>query len=223
LHNKITASTVAIHKTNLDLHILPYFEKMILNEITADNIEGWLMVLKNKEAKNSGDKLKNNTVNLVYRTLRLMMGEAVRRGLITVNPTATVKDLENDDRDIEILKLDEVRLLFPLRWESVWDNFVVYKANKLAAYTGMRIGELLGLRGEYVFDDYVRVCGQYSTKYGFTETKTKKNRDIPITKVIRADLGELIKLNKDGYLFSEDGGGCVLYGVVSGGGFDTAA
>lgn len=206
LHNKITASTVAIHKTNLDLHIRPFFEKMVLDGITANDIENWLAVLKNKKLKNSGDTLKNNTVNLIYRTLRLMMGEAVRRGLITANPTATVKDLENDDRDIEILKLDEVRLLFPPRWETVWDNFVVFKANKLAAFTGMRIGELLGLRGECVFDDYIRVCGQYSRKYGFTETKTKKNRDIPITKVIRADLGELVKLNGEGYLFSEDRG-----------------
>jgi integrase len=44
--------------------------------------------------------------------------------------------------------------------------------NFLAACTGMRIGEVLGLRGKYVFADFIRVQGQYG-KHGYGPTKTR--------------------------------------------------
>ena len=43
----------------------------------------------------------------------------------------------------------------------------------------MRIGEIIGLRGEYVSDDYIYVCGQY-TEFGYGVTKNKENRYIPL-------------------------------------------
>jgi integrase len=69
----------------------------------------------------------------------------------------------------------------------------------------MRIGEILGLRGQDVFDDYIKVCGQY-TRYGFRKPKGKESREIPITVLLRRELQELINRNGMGYLFSEDGG-----------------
>jgi hypothetical protein len=76
----------------------------------------------------------------------------------------------------------------------------------LAALTGLRIGELAGMRGEFVFDDYISICGQWSKEYGYTDTKTGKNRDIPIIKELRDELNILKADNGDGYLFSSDGG-----------------
>jgi integrase len=70
----------------------------------------------------------------------------------------------------------------------------------------MRIGELRGLRGEYIFDDYILVAGQY-TRHGYTpNTKTKTSRNIPINQAVRRELDELIAVNGDGYIFSDDGG-----------------
>jgi integrase len=69
----------------------------------------------------------------------------------------------------------------------------------------MRLGEIVGLRGEYVFDGYIKVCGQYG-RYGFTDTKTHRERNIPISARIRRELQYLIDLNGTGYLFSENGG-----------------
>ena len=70
----------------------------------------------------------------------------------------------------------------------------------------MRIGELRGLRAEHIFDDYINVCGQY-TRYGYKPlTKTKDNRKIPITPLIKQELDVLIGINGEGYLFSDDGG-----------------
>jgi integrase len=70
----------------------------------------------------------------------------------------------------------------------------------------MRISELRGLRGEYVFADYIYVCGQY-TRLGYkAHTKTKQNRNIPITAAMRQELDDLVRLNGEGFVFSEDGG-----------------
>jgi integrase len=96
--------------------------------------------------------------------------------------------------------------LFPAEWGQVWEGYVFYALNMLAAFTGMRIGELLGLRGGCVCDRYIHVAGQYTTRGVFARTKTKKTRDIPITAMIRAELEELIQRNGEGYVFSEDGG-----------------
>jgi integrase len=198
MRKEITESTVALFKSNTDLHITPCFGKMKLDAITASDIETWLAGFKDR-------KLKNTTANSNLHTFRIMMGEAVRRGILTGNPAAAVQDLPKEDTGIEILKIEEVRKLFGGNGGTVWGSSCVYVANKLAAFTGMRIGEILGLRGEDVFDDYIKVCGQY-TRYGFRKTKGKEIREIPITALLRGELQGLIGINGMGYLFSEDGG-----------------
>jgi integrase len=98
-----------------------------------------------------------------------------------------------------------VRGLFPSDWADVWGGFLFYLFNKLAACTGMRLGEVVGLRGEFVFDNYINVCGQW-TRYGYGDTKTHKERNIPIPALIRFELQKLMDINGRGYLFSENGG-----------------
>jgi integrase len=99
-----------------------------------------------------------------------------------------------------------VKQLFPANWETVWEgDHLCYAANKLAACTGMRIGEILGLRGEYVFDDYIHVHAQYD-EYGYRPTKTKEIRNILLAPVIMYELRRLMERNGQGFIFSLDGG-----------------
>jgi integrase len=199
LHEPITKSTITIHKSNFDIHIKDYFAKYRRDEITPDVIEGWLLHLSEKG-------LKPNTVNLQYRTFKLMMGEAFRLKLIKNNPCREVKDVKAEETRREILTVEEVKKLFPKNWSEIWESSVVYKAHRLAACTGLRIGELRGLRGEYVFDDYIYITGQYGSFGYVPNTKTKHNRNIPLSPVMRQELEELLQLNGDGYVFSDDGG-----------------
>jgi integrase len=99
-----------------------------------------------------------------------------------------------------------VQKLFPQNWKMIWgDKEVAYIANKLASLTGMRVGEIMGLRGEYVFDDYIYICGSYG-EYGYGPTKTKETRSIPLIPEMIAVLKSLMEKNGKGYVFSLDGG-----------------
>jgi integrase len=136
-----------------------------------------------------------------------MMIEAVRRKLITANPCEHVKRLKNDSRIVEILSADEVKKLFPKDALPIWGGKEIdFAVNRLASLTGMRIGEVLGLRGEYVHEGYIRVCGQYGS-YGYkSHTKTKENRNIPIIPEMEAILRRLMEKTGHGFVFSKDGG-----------------
>jgi integrase len=75
----------------------------------------------------------------------------------------------------------------------------------------MRIGEVLGLRGEYVYDDYIYVCGSYG-RYGYGPIKTKVPRSIPLIPEMIGLLKKLMEYNGKGYLFSRDGGATPVTG-----------
>ena len=212
LHEPITQSTLLMHQGNFKHHISDYFAKYRLDEITPEVIECWLVFMSEKGSlKKSKDEknkkcLKANTINLVFGTLKLMLAEAVRKKIIKNNPCLQVKDLKEEESIRIILSLDEAYKMFPADWSSVWYNPIVYKAHKLAACTGLRIGELRGLRGECIFSDYIFVSGQY-TRFGYVDhTKTKEKRNIPISPVIRQELNELLEINGNGHVFSDDGG-----------------
>jgi integrase len=135
-----------------------------------------------------------------------MLGWATEQEIIKANPCAKVKKLKNDRKKIEIVTTEEVHRLLPENWETVWgDREIAYIANRLASLTGMRFGEILGLRGEYVFDNYIYVCGSYGD-YGYGPTKTKETRFIPLIADMIGLLKKLGEKNGKGYVFSLDGG-----------------
>jgi len=210
LHEPLSKGTVSVHRDNFKNHIKDYFSKFLLNEITPDIIENWLLHMSEKnDTKHKKDgvkKFKTSTINLAYRTLRTMLNEAVRLKLIKKNPCSEVKELREEAPERIILTVEEVKKLFNADWSKVWESKVVFLANRLAACTGLRIGELRGLKCEYVFDDYIFITGQYND-YGYIpHTKTRHNRNIPITPLIRQEIDELLKANSAGYVFSDNGG-----------------
>ncbi len=184
--------------SKLHNHLLPHFGKMRLDKITEHGIDKWLTSF-------AGRGYRNTTANGILNLMGTMLNEAVRQKLIPANPMVLVMKLKKDSKKIEILTPNEVRRLFPEGWRKVWDSYVPYVANKLAACTGMRFGEVMGFRGEFLFEDYITVCGQY-TSYGYTDTKTHESRNVPISSTILRDLTELRNSNGAGFLFSENGG-----------------
>ena len=199
VQNPLAPSTIDHYKTSLEIHIKPYFEKIRLDAITHEMVQKWILQLSKKGYANS-------SINIQIATLKTMIKEAVRLTLISANPLEKIKKLKADIKEVQILKINEVKQLFPANWRDIWDSYDVYVFNKLAACTGMRPGEVMGLRGEHIHAGHVHVCAQYSKKYGVTPLKTKDSRDVPITGFIHDELAPLIMKNGEGFIFSDNGG-----------------
>jgi integrase len=207
----ITQSYISGCKCITQNQIIPYFGDVPLDKITTEGVNKWLLGFSKREVIEDGEKkqkkYKNSYANTALKAFRVMMGEAVRRGHIKTNPCTAVPYLKDDHRDIEIFTVDEVRRLFPENYQTVWGKKdIAFAANKLASLNGMRSGEILGLKGECVFDNYILVCGQFG-RFGYLpHTKTKQNRNIPLVPEMIDLLRKLMERNGNGFLFSVNGG-----------------
>jgi len=189
--------------------ILPFFADTPLEKITDKDVNNWLLGFRERKVQKDGKTqivhYRNSYANIVFTTFNVMLSEAVRQGFISANPCQKVRRLKNNRKKMTILTDEEVKKLFPDNYKSIWgDKLIPYAVCRLASLTGMRIGEILGLRGEYVFDKYILVCGQYGEKGYFPFTKTKESRKIPL-------IPEMIALmrglnNGNGFVFSMNGG-----------------
>jgi integrase len=195
----LTEAYALANKKNLKNQLLPYFGEMLLHKITKDDVEAWFDKLIE-------DEYQNTTINGYYGTLKTMLIEAVARKLIEKDPTDKMGRLVNDRREIKIITPEEFKKLFVNGWRRVWDgNHISCTANKLAALTGMRASEVLGLKGCFVYDDHIYLCKQFD-EYGYRDTKTKDKHNIPLPPDLINDLLELKRMNGDGFIFSLDGG-----------------
>jgi integrase len=196
---KLTQAYADKNKKVVDYTLVPYFGKMKLDAISGEVIDKWLDYM-------IAEKYENSTTNGYYGTLQTMLKWAAKKRIIGRDPFLDVEKLLNDKKDKEIITPDEFKALFVDDWKKVWEKDLLRcTANKIAALTGMRCCEVLGLRGEYVYDDHIFLCGQYD-EYGYRETKTKIKHHIPLAAELVADLRKLMKVNGNGYIFSLDGG-----------------
>jgi len=196
---KLTQAYTDNCKKTVRTMLVPYFGKMRLERISGEVIEKWQDHL-------ICEKYANVSINTFFGVLQTMMKWAAKKKYVMRDPFLDVKKLIEEQKDIKIITQDEFDKLFGENWKTVWDgDFLRCTANKLAALTGLRCCEVLGLRGEYVYDDHIYLCGQYDD-YGYRETKTKVKHNIPLAPELVADLRKLMRLNGDGFVFSLDGG-----------------
>jgi integrase len=187
------------NKKVVQSQLLPYFGNMRLDKITPEVIEEWF-----DHMTNGG--YKNTTTNGYFGTLKTMLKWAAKKKVIPGDPLVDIERLMNDQKKLVIITREEFKAIFVKDWRKVWNNdLLLCTANKMAALTGMRCSEVLGLRGEYVYDDHIFLCAQYD-EYGYRETKTKVKHHIPLAAELVADLRQLMRVNGQGFLFSLDGG-----------------
>jgi integrase len=126
---------VAVHT------LIPYFGNMRLDKITAEEVDMWVDSMLD-------DDYKHTTINGYYGALKTMMKYAAKKKVIPFDPLADFERLVNNRRNLEIVTPEEFKSVFVKDWKKVWDNdLVLCTANKLAALTGMRCSEVLGMRG----------------------------------------------------------------------------
>jgi integrase len=130
---KLGAATQDLYRYLLRKHVTPRFGSMPVGRITAAEVQAWL-------ADMHGTKLSPNTVAKAYRCLSGAMDGAADAGLIARSP-CTLKGAGTERHtEIQIATPEKVADLAAAvgpRWEAL-----VFAA----AYSGLRWGELAGLR-----------------------------------------------------------------------------
>jgi integrase len=132
-------TTQRIYDANLRNHILPELGDVPLAKLTPSMLRGWLAGLTTKEGAH-GRSLSLGSVAQVYRILNRVLAAAVDNESLGRNPLRGVKAPRVAAEPMRFLSHEEVATLA----EGIDPR---YRALVLvAAYSGLRAGELIGLR-----------------------------------------------------------------------------
>lgn len=142
-------------------HVLPEFGEKVVSSITKADILQFRAILA-KASPETGKSRCATTVNKILKIFRLMMYEAADRFNFT-SPFIGVKLLKERKTDIHPLSLDEVTLFL----KTVRKDFRNYF--KVRFFSGMRSGEVTGLRWENVDFDRRQILIRETIVQGLVE------------------------------------------------------
>jgi len=125
-------------------HLLPQFGPRPVAEITPEVVEHYIGQLQDRG-------LAPGTVHSIYRALHTALATAVRFRMLAVNPCAGVKLPPLERQEMHFLTAPEVDVLAAAHPEH-WHPLIF-----TAVYTGLRAGELYGLRRRDVELDKARL------------------------------------------------------------------
>ncbi len=169
--------------------ILPHFKGQPIGSIRRHQIESWAMELY----KSSG--LVPASVNRVLDCMKVMMKEALRRGYVNADPAAGVESFTEKYKVRGIITPDEIKALFGLdALSAIWKGErVFFVASLLGVATGLRQGEVRGLRNQDIHPEYVTVCGSWEERNGLHGAKWGSERIVPIPSRVTFELKALAK------------------------------
>ncbi len=92
--------------------------------------------------------------------------------------------------------MDEFRKLFdPQGFARVWDKSLFhYTLNALASVTGLRLGEVQGIRWKSVKDGFLHIDSSWNRKYGLRHPKARSSRFVSIPEFVEGCLRLLREL-----------------------------
>lgn len=135
-------SHIKVLNSTLNGHLLPAFGDKPVGSITKADILAFRAKLASLPGR-TGERLSNKRINGILATMRQILNEAAdRHGF--VSPCATLKPLKVRKSDIEPFTLDQVQQILATIRPDYRDYFVV------RFFTGMRTGEVHGLKWQYV-------------------------------------------------------------------------
>src|ERR671936_2673095 len=133
----VRARTREVHSWALREHLIPYFGRRRLDQITVDDVAAFIAAMRRKG-------LRASTTLTALRPLSRILAHAARRGAIPVNPCSQLERGErprlDDQRPKRILTLEEMQALI-----AGADSDQYRCLLELLLATGVRIGEALGL------------------------------------------------------------------------------
>lgn len=179
-------STAENYRQVCTKHLYPTLGKLSLDEVSRGAI-------KQLVATWNGQGLKKRTILNILTPLREMYNHAIDDGVVSVNPVAKVgmivKGCKVTSAHIDPLTTEEVRTLLAVAMERFQ---LLYPLFLCAVRTGMREGELIGLRWDDIdfLSSFIEVRNNVVRRQE-TSTKTHKIRRVDVSPQLKAELSRV--------------------------------
>ena len=166
----------------LDKYLIPYFETRPINQIEKHELLAFRSALAASKGRAS-DLLSARRINAVMKPLRQLLAEAADRYNFS-SPFRGIKPLRAKRADVMPFTLDQVQQLV----SEVRPDYRAYLTVRF--FTGMRTGEIHGLKWKYVDFDRAQILVRESFVLGEEDDlKTDgSQRDIHMSKVVQEAL-----------------------------------
>ena len=196
MQSRLKRNTWLTKKHIVRTKILPYFQDMKMDEITASDIMKWqneLIVMKDK----NGEGLSPTYLKTIYNQLSCIFNHACRYYQLKSNPARQAGGMGKEEIKEMLFWTKEEYKRFS---EAVMDKPQSFYAFEMLYWTGARLGEVLALTAED-FDfvkNTVRINKSYQRLEGkdlITTPKTpKSNRVIKMPKFLVEEIKEYISI-----------------------------
>ncbi len=151
--------------------------------------------------------LAPKTVNSIISSLTIPLKWAYYNELTENNCFDGIMKCANKSKTRQILTMEQAAAVFKVDWE----NDAAKLANAIAMYTGMRQGEIAGLRFEDIGVDRLYVKHSWSKYDGLKCCKNGEEREVPIAPSLRDALIAQANLNP----YGEGMKGFIFFGAQS--------
>jgi integrase len=155
----------------------PFFKDRTLNSITRQDIKTFSLGLSETGRSPS-------TINGIMVLGTSALSYAAQEGYIPLDPCKGIARFSGKPAKRGILTEKEAGALFTLEWAEKR----AYLANKVAATTGMRAGEILALRREDIGEQSLHIRHSFSRLDGLKPPKNGDERQAPLYPEIRVEL-----------------------------------
>lgn len=125
-------------------HLVPHLGAIRLQALSAPQIEAMYAKLHESGHQRTGGPLARKSVWNVHMCLRKALSDAVRSRLIPANPASGLMKRPDPERDVDYWTSQQLAVF--MAWVDANRDQQDQAFYRLAAQTGMRRGELLGLR-----------------------------------------------------------------------------
>ena len=148
----LAAGSMTTYQRDLARYINPQFGDLQVRRLTAAMVQQWLAT--------ELERLAPSSVHRHYRTLRTMLGWAVKQRLADANVCDQVQPPRIPHKEMQFLSIEQV--------EAIADAILPrYRMMVLvAAYSGARWSELVGLRRRDILGDTIVITGQLLKQNG---------------------------------------------------------
>lgn len=192
---RLKESTLVGYRVNLRVHIQPFFGRTRLDEIGLPHVREFVKAMLAKQ-------LKPATVLKAVAIVKEMFKHAVQWGYLDANPALYIERPRVEIEEMEILTPPEIRRLLEAAEEPVRTLLLC------AVLTGMRRGELLGLKWEDIDFEGNRIHVRRALWRGkFVTPKSRRSRRaIDMGPTLKAALGRLPSRFKGEMVFTSPEG-----------------